>query len=82
MKSQNWLLKTDGPLIQVHLPCIFVPGTQKRRLLQKSDPLIQVTTKAGLTTFTKGNCLFYFCLMFPGQYNYFRKGSTLEERIC
>ena len=43
-EGQNWLLKTGDPLIQVHLHCILVQGTQKMQLLWTGDPLIEVTT--------------------------------------
>ena len=44
-----WLLKTGDPLIQVHLHCILVQGTQLKWLFKTDDPLIEVTTLAGLT---------------------------------
>ena len=36
--------KSGDQLIQVHLHCILVQGTQKRWLLKAGDPLIEVTT--------------------------------------
>ena len=43
-RAKNWLLQTGDPLIQVHLYCILLQGTQKRWLLKARDPLIEVTT--------------------------------------
>ena len=39
MKDKNWLLKTGDPLIQVHLHCILVQGSQKIWLLKTGDAL-------------------------------------------
>ena len=43
-EDKEWLLKTGDPLIQVHLHCMWVGGTQERWLLKTGDPLIKVTT--------------------------------------
>ena len=48
-KPINWLLKTGGPLIQVHLDCTLAQVVWKRWLQIASDPLIEVTIQAGLT---------------------------------
>ena len=40
--------------MQVHLHYILVQGTQKRWLLKTGDPLIKVTTYAGLTELIMG----------------------------
>ena len=43
-REEQIMVKTGDPLIQVHLHCILVQGTQKMWLLKTGDPLIDVTT--------------------------------------
>ena len=50
-EGQKRLLKTGNPLIQVHLHCILIQGTQKRWQLKTGAPLIEVTTWAGLPVY-------------------------------
>ena len=42
--KKKGLPKRSDPLIQDHLHCILVQGTQKRWLLKTGDPLIEMIT--------------------------------------